>query len=832
MQHIYENFLHRVTKPGRYLGIERHPECPDMNNAALSVVLCFPDTYEIGMSHLGLRLLFELLCREKDIHVDLAFAPWIDLEAELRDRKLPLISQFSHEPLSNFDIIGFSLQTELCFSNILNMLNLCGIELKAEQREANRPLIIAGGPVASNPAPFSDFMDAFLIGDGEEALIEAVNILKGGKKQQKTRQEQLTALKTVEGFYVPALHQENEIVKRRWVPELIADLNPTAAILPVIQTIQDRLAIEVLRGCTQGCRFCQAGYIYRPAREISVPQIVKLATAGIDKSGYDELSLVSLSTADYSDSGLLISELVATAAEKKVAISLPSLRADSFSFEIADYIGHVRQTGFTFAPESGSEQLRQRLNKNISDQDLLGAVRSAFERGWHLVKLYFMIGLPGETEDDIEQTIKLISQMENIARNCGRNNKIHVAFGGFIPKAHTPFQWESFLDPEKLHERLFYIKNQVSSKIVQFKWQSPKQSTIEAIISRGDQKIGQVLLKAFQKGSRFESWTEHFNYDRLIESLKECGIEPHEYYKARELDEKLPWDFIDAGVKKSFLLKEREKSFLNEPQPTPDCRKTGCNFCGIPGNGNDLALKHIEPQPKEQIIERLKKVKNSFTLRSGNEDKSNTIRCRLTYTKTGLARFLGHSDLVRILQMAVRAAGLPVLYSKGFTPRPAMQFGPVLPLGVESIGEMVDIWFLSGIDNKIETLNSRLPENINVTALQTVENNAPGSDRQLPLASFSISFPPEMQTEMQEKYQIWQKSNSWPTENRQKKLDLKTAVRQLEIREHELFAILPMTATKTANVNPYLLLEAVFNIPRDENNCCRIIKTGSLPEKL
>lgn len=829
MQHIYDFFLHRVTKPARYLGLEKYPR-PESEQPAISIVLCFPDVYEIGMSHLGLRLLFELLSKEKDVFADLAFAPWLDMEKELRSHQLPLVGLFSQKPLSEFDIIGFSLQTELCFSNILNMLDLCGLELQATQRTDSHPLIIAGGPVATNPAPFSEFIDAFLIGDGEEALIELVRNLK--KIKPAKRSELLSATQQT-GFYVPQKHQENDRIRRRWIPELYPDLNPSAAIVPILQTVQDRIALEVLRGCTQGCRFCQAGYIYRPARELSVPQLVSLAQKGL-QIGYDELSLVSLSTADYSDCGRLVSELATVAAEKKAAISLPSLRADSFNFEIADYIAQVRQTGFTFAPESGSEKLRKRLNKNISDQELLEAVQTAFLKGWKLIKLYFMIGLPQETADDIEKTIQLIREIEKIARHYNRQNKIHVSFGSFIPKAHTPFQWEPFLELEKLQERLFYIKQQVSSKVVLFKWQSPEQSKIEAIISRGDQRLGKALLTAFRQGSRFESWTEQFNYQRLIKSINECGLNPDDYCQAKELDQALPWDFIDIGVHKNFLLKERNKAFLEEPQATLDCRQVGCHACGIPGNGQDLALKHRQSQNILQTRERLKKIKNIFTLRAEHNDKSNTKRYRLIYTKLGLSRFLGHSDLVRLWQMSIRAVELPVLYSKGFTPRPITQFGPVLPLGIESHAEIIDFWLLANTENvihdKITALNQYLPTGIQVQSWQEIENSTVGSDRLFPLADFSIFFPADLKNYFQEKFQAWQEKDRWPAENRQKMIDLKTAIRSLEWQECKLKAILPITSSITDNVNPFLLLEAVFAVKRDDSSNCRIIKNKSLPE--
>ena len=825
----YEKFLHLVSKPARYVCLEKNIIRKNWNQISVKVALCFPEVYELGMAHLGLKILYHLINEQSDFLAERCYAPWPDMEAQLRERKVPLLSMETQTPLSAFDFIGFSLQSELTFTNLLNMLDLSGVPLHSRDRKETDPIILAGGPVTSNPEPCADFIDAFLIGDGEEAFLELLHRYHELKKSGAKREEILLQLANIPGFYVPRFYEERldengiyqgvfpiseevpKQVSRRFIEELKVTNYPEKPIVAHSPSVQDRHVVEVVRGCTQGCRFCQAGYIYRPIRELSKNNIQYLTESGLESSGYSEVGLVSLSTADYSDFPGMVDQVSSIATPQNVAISLPSLRADSMSVAVADSVRQIKQTGFTFAPEAGSIRLRKLINKNITNEDLFESVEMAFQRGWNVIKLYFMVGLPTETYEDLDETIDLIKEVEKIARKYGFRKKINVSFGPFVPKAHTPFQWDRFFGAEELKERMLYLKSRVGSKTVHFKWQEPALSHFEAVVSKGNRSVGKGLLLAFQEGHRFEGWSEHFHYEAMMDCFTRAGVDIDGWCEEQSLDQALPWDHIDAKIKKKFLTFERKKAFRDEKVTTTDCRWGDCHYCGVPNPKQDIKLKHSKPDADE--LEKRRKANSGLSTKHRmTETRSDAMRFRLVYTKVGMARFLSHSDIIRLFQMAMKVAKLPNLYSKGFHPRPVMQFGPVLPLGVESKAEVLDIWLLSPMTPaQLALLNDQLPVGLQVSSYEQVELNESSLSVSFPFVRYRASLG-KFSEDAEKSIALWRENSTFLVEHRGKEIDLKKAIRSLDLTEGDLSMEVSICSQDGHNANPIMVMEKLFGI--------------------
>jgi len=553
------------------------------------------------MSYLGFKILYDIINKREDALAERVFAPAEDMEKQMLENNIPLFSQESYRPLNEFDIVGFSLQHELCYTNVLHMLNIGNIQLKAGKRSEDEPLVIAGGPATFNPEPLTDFIDLFVIGDGEDIINEIIAVYSSWSKKGKKSGKKglLQELGSIQGIYIPSFYTvdyypdgtiksfscRNKYAKEKITKRIVADLNsapfPTSPIVPNIDIVHNRITLEVFRGCTRGCRFCQAGMIYRPVRERSEENLLKLAEESLKNTGYEEISLSSLSSSDYSRVSSLIKELVDRYEEKGVGVSLPSLRIDSFSVQLARETQRVRKTGLTFAPEVGTDRLSNTVNKNVTENDLYNTVQYAFNEGWRRVKLYFMIGLPTETRDDIDGIIQMIKRVEKIGRKTvGARFSLNVSINAFVPKAHTPFQWVGQEKEEILIEKFNYIGKKIRSKNISYSFPDTKESLLEAVFARGDRRLNRVIEEAYQAGCKFDSWREFFNFDKWKETFQKNHLDISFYAnRERKEEEIMPWDIIDCGVSKEYFWLEWKKAI--EGKTTRDCRTADCQGCGL-----------------------------------------------------------------------------------------------------------------------------------------------------------------------------------------------------------------------------------------------------------
>ena len=604
------SLIAQVARPGRYTGSEWNAAVKPWEEARARMAFAFPDVYEVGMSHLGLQILYGLVNEKSPFLMERVFAPWPDMEGRLREKGLPLFSLESRRALAAFEVVGFTLQYEMSYTNVLNMLDLGGIPLCSRERGNRDPLVIAGGPGAFNPEPLADFLDAFVLGEGEEVLLEVLETvaehtagLTGARPCFKDRRRLLQELARIPGVYVPALYEVDyypdgrvkEVrprfpgVPRRVVRRVVKDLNaayfPLRPVVPFLEAVHDRIMLEVFRGCQRGCRFCQAGMIYRPVRERSLEVLLRQAENLVRSTGYDEMSLTSLSTGDYSRIGELVRELLNAYREQGIAVSLPSLRIDTFSVGLAEEVQKGRKTGLTFAPEAGTQRLRDVINKGVRKEDLLAAAKAAFAAGWPSVKLYFMIGLPTEREEDLDGIVDLARAAAALGSEAGgkkggRRPEVTVSVSNFVPKPHTPFQWEGQNPVAELKRKQEYLRSKLRDRRIKYDWHDAELSFLEAAIARGDRRLGAVLKAAWQKGCRFDGWSEFFRPQRWKEAFAEQKLEA-EFYACRFIpyEEVLPWDHLDSGVSREFLVEEHRKAM--QGLLTEDCRFAFCTGCGV-----------------------------------------------------------------------------------------------------------------------------------------------------------------------------------------------------------------------------------------------------------
>lgn len=608
MTELIQRILPTVQKPARYTGGEFNEIKKDLADVRVRVAFCFPDTYEIGMSNVGMRILYGVMNNMDGIWCERVFAPWGDMEKAMRTHNLPLWALESQSPVKDFDMVAFTIGYEMAYSNILNMMNLAGIPLHAKDRRGLKNIVFAGGVCTFNPEPLADFFDFFSLGEGEDSTVEIVSLYDRAKAEDWTKEQFLQEVSKIPGVYVPSFyrHEYNEdgtlsaIVPLNGAPEkitkrIIEDLDnaywPIKMIVPSTEIVHDRANLEVFRGCIRGCRFCQAGFSCRPVRKKSPDVLYRQAVETMEDSGHNEITLSSLSTSDYRGLKELTDALIPYCADHKINLSVPSLRADNFSRELMEKLQTVRKSGLTFAPEAGTQRLRDVINKNLTEDEILSTCTQAFEGGWSNVKLYFMLGLPTETDEDVlgiaELVYKIIQAWKEHGTNKKRGLRVHVATAYFVPKPHTPFQWEKQITPDEYLRRCRLLKSHFYSKSIEYNYHAPDLSRLEAVFARGDRRLGAVIEEAVKNGARLDGWDEYFNYSCWFDALNACGIDA-DFYTTRGYGENevLPWDPIDVGVSKRFLLRERKRAY--EALVTPDCRE-GCAGCGA-----NCLLKEVE----------------------------------------------------------------------------------------------------------------------------------------------------------------------------------------------------------------------------------------------
>ncbi len=811
-----DGILPLVEKPGRYTGGEVNAVIKDFESVKLRFALVFPDVYEVGMSHLGLKILYSILNSRKDILAERCFAVWPDMEEKLREKNARLRSLENGLDLKSFDVIGFSLQYELAATSVLQILDLAQIPLLSSQRGHKDPIILSGGPVTANPAVFGQFFDAMAIGDSEEMVLEIADSIIASKERSEDRDGILSVLASIKGLYVPSFAEAGHKVERRIINDLNSSPFPTDPIVPLCETIHDRIGIEVARGCTRGCRFCQAGILYRPVRERNPETIKSLAEKSLLSTGLDEIALLSLSTGDYTHIGSLIRDLTHRWSSDMVALSLPSMRTETFDRDIAEQIKKVRKTGFTLAPEAGSERLRQVINKGNTREDLIQAVKGAFEAGWQRIKLYFMIGLPTETWEDLDA---IVDTVKSLSRLCGRG-KITVSVSTFIPKAHTPFQWERQISVEETREKQEYISRGLRKIRIKPKFHNAETSLLEGVIARGDSKISNVILEAYKKGARLDGWEDQLQPDIWFSAFQELKIDPGDYLKERPLDVELPWDIVDIGISKEFLIMERQRAY--EKAHTPDCRSGECQGCGV------CDFESIEPVIGTSIAE------NGVHDHQIQEKGDIQVRrYRLKYSKTGRSKYLSHRDLIRAFHRAFRRAGFALDYTKGFHPHPKMRFSLPIPLGVESHNEYLDFDLIEGSEAEVmvsDRLAKSLPEGLNILDLQEITLNDQLISDKIKAVIYQLNMrdrmtPQDLEQRILEYNSLKSLNITKRRKGKDKTRDLKEFINWIDQKGPSI--TISLKVDRSGSVNPLDAFSALIPLNLQEVKTLEIIKVGA-----
>jgi len=727
---IESEILPFISKPGRYVGNELNAVIKDHSNK-LKIALAFPDIYEIGMSYLGQQILYHILNQRDDCVAERVYQVWPDAEKRFKEKNIPLFSLETTTPIGQFDVIGFSLAYELHATGVLAMLDLAGIPLLAKDRQENDPLIIAGGPAILNPEPCSPFFDLMYLGDAEQSISEIADNLIAAKT--KSRIDKIESLLSVEGVYIPskykAVYKENtfakikktddsapDSVKFRTCGDLKPEYYPANPIIPFIETTHDRLSVEIMRGCTRGCRFCQAGFQYRPKRLRDAVDIQNQVYQSFLATGFEDITLLSLSSTDFPELEKLVAGMIPFISKHRLSFSLPSLRPGTLSSEMLHYLKQQRKSGITFAPEAGTQRLRDVLGKNISRDEILDGAKLAFENDWNLIKLYFMVGLPTESTEDIEGIIGLVKQLSSIARSMGGKKRINVTISPFCPKPGTPWQWEE-QKPDSYFQEIFRtLARAIRNRNVKLKFHDPKIASLEGILGRGDRRIADVILKAYENGARLDGWSEHFNFDRWGKALTDCGFELDSLLQSRSTDSPLAWDHIIKGLSKKFLTSEKERSLMGEPPPgTEQFKKITDSQIGSFGRTQKRATNNQAP-----II---------------------TTKIRLKYSRNERLRFYSHLDIIRLFQRAIRRINLPVSYSQGFHPHMKLSFGPPLAIGYNSESEYLDIQLDSPFENRyLSNLSDTLPRGLQIQAYKLTMTGAESLTKVINSASYRVAI--------------------------------------------------------------------------------------------
>ncbi|SNR76659.1 TIGR03960 family B12-binding radical SAM protein [Desulfurobacterium atlanticum] len=702
--------LIKVSKPASYLPLEVNLPKISFKERDIRFVLSYPDFYEIGMSHFGGKIIYHVLNNLTDFALcHRVYLPKPDMQKFLKEKDIPLYAIESLRSVKDYDVLAFSLLTELVYTNVLKILELSKVPLKREERKENDPVVLAGGTCTFNPVPLSPFIDIFVIGDGEEVLIEIASLLKEKKDKGWSRQDFLEKARHIEGVYIPAFGKYR--VKRRVFHSFDVKYFPVKPVVPSVETVHDRIVVEAVRGCLRGCRYCQAGFTYRPYRERSVKEVVFLIDKVFESTGYEEASLLALSISDHSKFNDLIPEVISFCYQKMIGLSLPSMRVKGFNPDLATQLLQLKKTGFTIAPEAATERLRKVINKDLTNDDIFSLVEGLFERGWSKLKFYFMIGLPTERDEDIEAITELLYQVHKISRKYKGRKHLAAGFSIFVPKPFTPFQWERFISIDEAKRKIDFIKKN-APRSFKLRFHTPEISFLEAVLTRGDEKVADAVYEAYKLGAMLDGWDEYFEFSIWEKAFEKAGVNLDKVFQGFDIGEELPWDFVDGGVSKKFLLRELEKAYREEK--TPDCRIVGCHGCG---SCTSYEIKKIKELP---IPERIEfnvppKPKRDFPLKS---------KIALFFEKRGYSRYLSLLDLTRVFTRAFRRAGIPLRYQGKFNPHPRFTILLGIPTGVESLQEIVEIELSEEFkmdESTIELLNQFLPAGLRFLSWKEIE---------------------------------------------------------------------------------------------------------------
>ncbi|MCX5778597.1 MAG: TIGR03960 family B12-binding radical SAM protein [Elusimicrobia bacterium] len=819
-----EEILPLVQRPGRYINHELH-SCHEVKRDAVSVCLCFPDLYEVGISNLGLEILYHLVNERADARAERCYSPAADMEKILREKSAPLFSLETLTPLKAFDIVGITLQFELCATNVVNMLDLAGLPMYSKDRSDIFPLVIGGGPMTANPEPVADFFDAFVVGDGEEAIGDIIECVKEYKTKGADKQTLLRALAKIDGVYVPSLYtvSYNEdgtvgavtpvssdipaAVKKRTVKVANAYF-PSKKIVPYLQAVHDRLNIEVARGCPSQCRFCQATKYYFPWRPRPMDKVLQLADDGLKATGFEEVAFSSLSCTDYKDLDLLLTEFHRRHGAQKINVSLPSLKCSQFSLAVAGNLGLNKRPTLTFAPEAGTERLRAYIGKDLSESEIRATLIRAWQSGWNVIKLYFMIGLPTETPADIDGIITLVRSIKKSAQ--GLNFTVTVS--PYVPKAQTPFQWVAMHQPDDLKEKLRYLQKALPASV---KSHFVESSILEGVLARGDRRLSRTIVTAWQKGCRFDQWRENLQMDKWYAAFKETGVEPHFYlYRERSAQEVLPWEHIVLGMDKPGLWKQFQAAALAVE--------------ALQSSGDAVA----EQKPEVNIP--ALKVPNARSV------VPVAARMRLRFERTGIVRFVSHLEQIEAFRRAVRRAELPLVYSGGFSPKPKIAFGPAVSVGHESVSEFLEVELARRMEPAeiVERVNAVLPPGFHLASVKKVPVFFPSFDSLVNVSDYTIrrgvgtqadGWGADIGKKIEALLACPEIIIEKKKEDKIQKIDAKPLIITLSAENETL--ILRIRFGPKKNVKPEKIVQALTGMTDDELKLLRIVRTALWIEK-